>query len=103
MSMPRDTAPPPPFLIGANLPWVHYGIDFGANAWRPEGGVAQPAARAQLEAAFRQPAAPRGGPRGASRTRTSVPSSSSPSHTAPRQGGVTRVGSCSATDARASD
>jgi hypothetical protein len=29
----------PPFVTGANLPWVHYGIDFGANAWRPDGGV----------------------------------------------------------------
>jgi hypothetical protein len=25
--------------IGANLPWIHYGGDFGANAWRPAGGV----------------------------------------------------------------
>ena len=39
-------------MIGANLPWVHYGIDFGANAWRPDGGVAQPEERAQLERAF---------------------------------------------------
>jgi hypothetical protein len=57
MSMPRDAASPPPFLIGANLPWVHYGIDFGANAWRPEGGVAQPDERAQLETTFAQLAA----------------------------------------------
>ena len=57
MSMPRDADSPPPFLIGANLPWVHYGIDFGANAWRPEGGVAQTEARAQLELAFAQLAA----------------------------------------------
>ena len=27
------------FSIGANLPWIHYGGDFGANAWRPAGGV----------------------------------------------------------------
>lgn len=27
------------FIIGANLPWIHYGGDFGANAWRPAGGV----------------------------------------------------------------
>jgi hypothetical protein len=40
------------FLVGANLPWVHYGIDFGANAWRPEGGMAQPSERAQLDAAL---------------------------------------------------
>ena len=57
MSMPRDANSPPPFLIGANLPWVHYGIDFGANAWRPEGGIAQPEERAQLELAFAQLAA----------------------------------------------
>src|SRR5262245_17123937 len=52
MSMPREAYLTPPFLIGANLPWVHYGIDFGANAWRPDGGVAQPDERAQLEQAF---------------------------------------------------
>jgi len=28
------------FVVGANLPWVNY-IDFGANAWRPEGGLAR--------------------------------------------------------------
>ena len=49
--------PTPPFLIGANLPWVHYGIDFGANAWRPDGGVAQPEERARLEDAFARLAA----------------------------------------------
>lgn len=27
------------FVIGANLPWISYGGDFGSNAWRPEGGV----------------------------------------------------------------
>ena len=27
------------FTIGANLPWIAYGGDFGANAWSPEGGV----------------------------------------------------------------
>lgn len=25
--------------MGANLPWIAYGGDFGANAWRPEGGL----------------------------------------------------------------
>jgi hypothetical protein len=50
--MSRDADSPPPFLIGANLPWVHYGIDFGANAWRPDGGVAQPDERARLEITF---------------------------------------------------
>src|SRR5688500_2891984 len=52
MSMPRDADSPPPFLLGANLPWVHYGIDFGANAWRPEGGMAQQDERAQIELTF---------------------------------------------------
>lgn len=49
--MPRDVDSRPPFLIGANLPWVHYGIDFGANAWRPDGGIAQAEERAGLERA----------------------------------------------------
>jgi hypothetical protein len=44
---------PKPFLIGANLPWIHYGIDFGANSWRPNGGVAQPDELAHLQATFR--------------------------------------------------
>jgi hypothetical protein len=57
MSMSRDADSQPPFLTGANLPWVHYGIDFGANAWRPEGGIAQPDERAQLETAFARLAA----------------------------------------------
>jgi hypothetical protein len=52
--MTPDAISPPPFLLGANLPWIHYGIDFGANAWSPEGGVARPAERQQLEAAFGQ-------------------------------------------------
>ena len=55
--MPRDASSPPPFLQGANLPWVHYGIDFGANAWRPEGGIARPEEREQLEQVFTQLAA----------------------------------------------
>lgn len=28
------------FILGANLPWVRYGGDFGANAWSPDGGLA---------------------------------------------------------------
>jgi len=40
------------FLTGANLPWIHYGIDFGANAWRPDGGVARPDDRALLDRTF---------------------------------------------------
>ncbi len=30
------------FGVGVNLPWIDYGQDFGASAWRPQGGVAQP-------------------------------------------------------------
>ncbi len=30
------------FLVGANLPWISYGCDFGANRWQPAGGLAQP-------------------------------------------------------------
>lgn len=41
-----------PFLIGANLPWINYGGDFGANSWRPSGGLSSigvpPAARRAL-------------------------------------------------------
>jgi hypothetical protein len=41
------------FVIGANLPWVGYGTDFGASAWYPSGGLsAQPAARVRLDDAF---------------------------------------------------
>jgi hypothetical protein len=33
-----------PLLVGANLPWIRYGCDFGANRWHPDGGLAsQPA------------------------------------------------------------
>lgn len=28
------------FVLGANLPWVRYGGDFGCNAWSPAGGLA---------------------------------------------------------------
>jgi hypothetical protein len=30
---------PAGFVFGANLPWFDYGLDFGANAWSPAGGV----------------------------------------------------------------
>jgi hypothetical protein len=36
---------------------MHYGIDFGANAWRPEGGVGQADERTHLDAAFARLAA----------------------------------------------
>ena len=44
------------FVVGANLPWVRYGGDFGANAWAPAGGVAARDASA-LESAFARLAA----------------------------------------------
>ncbi|HEX6211555.1 MAG TPA: hypothetical protein VF136_12305, partial [Methylomirabilota bacterium] len=34
----EDTAPDT-FVLGANLPWVRYGTDFGSNAWHPDGGI----------------------------------------------------------------
>ena len=42
------------FLLGVNLPWMAYGCDFGANAWQPEGGSAQPARREAIERTFAQ-------------------------------------------------
>jgi hypothetical protein len=47
----------PEFFLGANLPWLHYGIDFGASAWTPQGGVADPAQIVELDATFEQLAA----------------------------------------------
>lgn len=39
---------PDSFIVGANLPWLTYGCDFGKNRWSPDGGVATPASRARL-------------------------------------------------------
>jgi hypothetical protein len=33
---------PDAFAVGANLPWLDYGHDFGRNAWQPQGGLARP-------------------------------------------------------------
>jgi hypothetical protein len=38
----------PGFALGANLPWLSYGGDFGSNAWQPDGGCARPEVRARL-------------------------------------------------------
>jgi hypothetical protein len=47
-----------PFIAGVNLPWIRYGGDFGANAWRPEGGLAASADdRARAERALKEIAA----------------------------------------------
>jgi len=56
----REFAACEPFLVGANLPWVSYGGDFGANAWNPRGGLARPEARAAAQAALTEVAS-RGG------------------------------------------
>jgi hypothetical protein len=45
---------PAPFVVGANLPWLQYGGDFGANAWNPQGGLANPKRAAELESAMAQ-------------------------------------------------
>lgn len=34
--------------LGANLPWLDYGQDFGRSAWRPQGGVASAVRRERL-------------------------------------------------------
>ena len=39
---------PSEFFVGVNLPWIQYGCDFGANAWQPGGGIAQPDRRARV-------------------------------------------------------
>ncbi len=39
-------------VVGANLPWIGYGQDFGANAWRPRGGLARPERREGLRRAL---------------------------------------------------
>jgi hypothetical protein len=40
------------FFVGVNLPWLHYGGDFGASAWHPRGGLRQPERREKLRAVF---------------------------------------------------
>ena len=45
------------FVVGANLPWILYGLDFGANRWRPNGGVAQGDLREPLNRKLAQLAA----------------------------------------------
>ncbi len=55
-SVPESARPLPPgdeFFLGANLPWITYGCDFGANAWHPGGGVSHPGHRELLANCFR--------------------------------------------------
>ncbi len=40
------------FVVGANLPWIDYGQDFGASAWHPRGGLARPEQRERLRRAL---------------------------------------------------
>lgn len=40
------------FFHGANLPWVNYGCDFGANNWQPRGGMAREEQRRELRSCF---------------------------------------------------
>jgi hypothetical protein len=50
-SAERWAWPSEPFVLGANLPWVDYGCDFGASAWFPDGGLgARRDALARLDA-----------------------------------------------------
>ena len=44
---------PLPFLEGANLPWLAYGGDFGANAWSPGGGLSRPGRGEELRLQLR--------------------------------------------------
>jgi hypothetical protein len=41
-----------PFIEGANLPWLNYGGDFGANAWSPDGGAGKQESREDLRRIF---------------------------------------------------
>jgi hypothetical protein len=40
------------FVVGANLPWLEYGQDFGACAWQPRGGLSRPEKREPLRRAL---------------------------------------------------
>jgi len=48
----KDSKTRLPFIEGANLPWLNYGNDFGANAWSPNGGVEKPENRETLRRLF---------------------------------------------------
>jgi hypothetical protein len=42
----------PDFTVGANLPWLDYGQDFGRNDWQPGGGLARPERRERMRRAL---------------------------------------------------
>lgn len=48
---------PGKFWLGANLPWINYGGDFGANAWQKDGGLATPEKQQKLDATLAKLAA----------------------------------------------
>lgn len=49
-AIPREPRTAPhSFVLGANLPWIRYGGDFGVNAWHPDGGVAAGSGPARLD------------------------------------------------------
>ena len=48
----RDGKTRLPFIEGANLPWLRYGNDFGANAWYADGGISRPEERHELLVLF---------------------------------------------------
>ena len=39
-------------MLGANLPWIEYGGDFGANLWHPNGGITAGDGCARLDEAL---------------------------------------------------
>ena len=45
------------FVVGANLPWLDYGQDFGKSAWQPRGGLSRPERRERLRRALGELAA----------------------------------------------
>ena len=47
----------PDLVTGVNLPWLEYGQDFGACAWRPEGGVSSPRGLERMQRALARVAA----------------------------------------------
>ena len=52
LETPPDTGLGEGFLLGANLPWLSCGNDFGSNPWHPEGGIAAPGNLARTRQAF---------------------------------------------------
>lgn len=47
-------ASPATLPLGVNLPWLDYGCDFGATAWRPRGGMATRESQERLRAVLEE-------------------------------------------------